>query len=82
LGVFLPRFNSEDSKALKNDANWRLVWLFPIVLEALSLILIPIFYKHLSLKALIQNDGLRDLAVSELQKTYKISCGETDVETK
>ena len=51
-----------------------------MVLEVISLVLIPVFYKHLSLKALIQNDSLRDLAVSELRKTYKFS--DTDAESQ
>jgi hypothetical protein len=51
--VFLPRFNSEDTASLKEDTIWRLIWLFPIVLELLTLVLVPMFYKHLSLKTLI-----------------------------
>ena len=78
FGVFLPRF--DQTEMLKNDQNWRVIWLFPVVLEVISLVLIPVFYKHLSLKALIQNDSLRDLAVSELSKTYKFS--DTDAESQ
>jgi hypothetical protein len=78
FGVFLPRF--DEPEMLKNDQNWRIIWLFPVVLEIISLICIPVFFKHLSLKALIQNDSLRDLAVSELRKTYRFS--ETDAESQ
>ena len=49
FGVFLPRFDS-GTEAFKNDQIWRIVWLVPIIFEVISLILIPIFFKHLSLK--------------------------------
>ena len=71
FGVFLPRI--EDKQALKSDQVWRIIWLIPIAMESIALILIPIFYKHLSLKDLIQNDNQADLAASELQKTYVLS---------
>jgi hypothetical protein len=58
---------------MKADQVWRVIWLIPIVLEVLALIFIPIFYKHLSLKDLIQNGNNSDVALSELQKTYMIS---------
>lgn len=75
-GIFLPKLNSQDpdnKEALRNDKNWRVIWLLPVVFEIISLVLIPIFYKHLSLKKLIQNDRKFDLAKQELQKTYKLS---------
>lgn len=45
----------------------------PIALEVVSLLFIPIFYKHLSLKKLIQNEKKLELARSELKKTYKLA---------
>ena len=69
FGVLLPNLNREDPaniEALRNDMNWRLIWLIPVVLELVSLAFIPIFYKHLSLKKLIQNEKKFELAKSEV----------------
>jgi MFS family permease len=56
LGVFLPNLNREDPanlEALRNDKNWRLIWLVPVIFELVSLAFIHVFYKYLSLKKLI-----------------------------
>jgi hypothetical protein len=56
FGVLLPnlnRANPANLEGLRNDKNWRIVWLLPVVFELVSLAFIPVFYKHLSLKKLI-----------------------------
>lgn len=69
FGIFLPNLNRQDPnnlEALRNDQNWRLIWLVPVIFELVSLTFIPVFYKHLSLKKLIYNDTKYDLAKSEI----------------
>jgi MFS family permease len=56
FGVLLPNLNRADPanlEALRNDKNWRIIWLLPVVFELVSLAFIPVFYRHLSLKKLI-----------------------------
>jgi hypothetical protein len=67
---------------MKTDKIWRIIWLIPIVMELFALIMIPMFYKHLSLKDLIQNESQAELAMSELQKTYILSTEASSVSSK
>jgi hypothetical protein len=74
--MFLPRLDTSDPgniEALKNDQIWRIIWLVPIIFESVTLMFIPTYYKHLSLKKLIHNERKLELAKSEIQKTYKLS---------
>lgn len=67
---------------MKTDNFWRIIWLIPIVMELIALMIIPIFYKHLSLKDLIQNDNQAELAICELQKTYVLSTEASSISSK
>jgi len=57
MGLIIPLEDINDPTSyekMKNDQNWKIVWGVPILMGALSLILIPIFIKSLSLKNVIQ----------------------------
>lgn len=56
MGLFIPLEDKNDSTSIekmKNDQNWKIVWSIPIMMQVFSLVVVPVFFKSLSLKNVI-----------------------------
>ena len=76
FGLLVPIEDANDPDTydkLKNDEYWRVVYGSCIVIQLISLLLIFVFVKEISLLNLLQDSTKMDKAIHEIKKIYKFS---------